>query len=396
MERASCQTIVTRKECYSAHGPHHPSQKSMTYDEAVEFLRAKFELIAENAYTEEREAAVRDFARLMESSFTDPRNQMESLLSLDRSLEAMLLKAYVLGVDIPDLRAQLTKRFGTSRLSVTGRTVARRVLKRGEIKDTEEYHGVREFLACVDNIKVVGDENYAILDSIADAFQPPDDDSSLRALRLKRGGGVQPSIRKSFPPFDLVIEANEKLPPAGTTLANLEAFLLAKAALLAACFADDDAKKMLKITVTSGIAFALGSGTAEANRDQGMERVEHDLEACTALKISGVEYRAIELDLDRRFGFWRIGSSAPVRIARLLTSGDIPRGLDCLVIGNFFRAYKNQTLFPVGRASDCSRGFRPARRPNPFGLRVRRCLPTNHSSKSAGCFESGGRKILFA
>jgi hypothetical protein len=260
----------------------------MTYDEAVEFLRAKFELIAENAYTEEREAAVRDFARLMESSFTDPRNQMESLLSLDRSLEAMLLKAYVLGVDIPDLRAQLTKRFGTSRLSVTGRTVARRVLKRGEIKDTEEYHGVREFLACVDNIKVVGDENYAILDSIADAFQPPDDDSSLRALRLKRGGGVQPSIRKSFPPFDLVIEANEKLPPAGTTLANLEAFLLAKAALLAACFADDDAKKMLKITVTSGIAFALGSGTAEANRDQGMERVEHDLQACTALKISGV------------------------------------------------------------------------------------------------------------
>ncbi|MGH8017615.1 MAG: hypothetical protein ACREIA_04890, partial [Opitutaceae bacterium] len=57
----------------------------------------------------------------------------------------------------------------------------RRVLERGRIKDLEEYYQIKEFVSCVDNIEVAGEDDYAILDSLLESYDGPDETETAAA-----------------------------------------------------------------------------------------------------------------------------------------------------------------------------------------------------------------------
>src|SRR5688500_2098902 len=145
----------------------------MTLDEAIEFIVAKTELLAAHASDPQQREFMQKWLRSYDQMWSHPRLSMQQLRSLDGELLERFLKGSTWPGTEATIRLKLFARFKTSRLRKSDKAVAKRVLKRGHIVDLEEYYQVKEFVSCVDNLEVIGEENYGILDSLLENYDGP-------------------------------------------------------------------------------------------------------------------------------------------------------------------------------------------------------------------------------
>src|SRR5262249_29695034 len=150
--------------------PSSTDSEAVTLDDAIEFILAKTELLAEHALAPEHRMVLQKYLQTYDEMWQHPRLSLQQLRDLDgEMLERVLNHSTSPGAE-KEIRQKLFARFKTSRLRKSDQAAAKRVLKRGHIADLEEYHQVKEFVSCVDNIEVVGEENYGILDSLLESY----------------------------------------------------------------------------------------------------------------------------------------------------------------------------------------------------------------------------------
>lgn len=316
----------------------------MTLDEAIEFIAAKLQLVANYADSPESKASALKALAGLDRLCAHPRLSLQQLRSLDgEMIERWMLHSLITNGET-EIRQKLVARFKTSRLRAADKAVARRVLKRGEIADLEEYYQVKEFVSCVDNIEVVGEENYGILDSLLETFDAPDDDD---LTTTDSAGAVPPtsSRRRAPPPFDFTLEPDEKLCSPETTFEVREAFLRQKLRLVAECITLPEDRAGLATFFPHSLTLALGPQKSDDHRIAAFEHVEHETESFTAGDVNGAQHRAIEAELERQFGFRRLGPSAQSRLAQLLATEDAGGWSNRLIIERFIYNYPHQTLF---------------------------------------------------
>ncbi len=316
----------------------------MTLDEAIEFIAAKLQLVADYADSPESKAHALKALAGLERLCAHPRLSLQQL----RSLDGEMIERWMFNSLTPngetEIRQKLVARFKTSRLRATDKAVARRVLKRGEIADLEEYYQVKEFVSCVDNIEVVGEENYGILDSLLETFDAPDEDD-LAATDPAATVPPTSSRRRAPPPFDFTLESDEKLCSPDTPFEDRGAFLRLKFSLVAGHLTFPEDSPTLETQLLRGLTRALGPQPTDEHRTGSLEHVEHEAEFFTAGDVNGAQHRAIEAELERKFGFRRLGPSAQNRLARMLATDDAGGWSNRLIIERFIYNYPHQTLF---------------------------------------------------
>lgn len=316
----------------------------MTLDEAIEFIAAKLQLVADYADSPESKAHALKALAGLERLCAHPRLSLQQL----RSLDGEMIERWMFNSLTPngetEIRQKLVARFKTSRLRATDKAVARRVLKRGEIADLEVYYQVKEFVSCVDNIEVVGEENYGILDSLLETFDAPDEDD-LAATDPSATVPPTSSRRRAPPPFDLILEPDEKRCAPEMPFEVREAFLRMKLRLVAESLARPEDRFDLETFIPHSLTLALGPQPSKDHRTAAFEHVEHEAEAFTTGSVSGAQQRAIEAKLELQFGFRRLGPSAQSRLARMLATEDAGGWSNHLIIERFIYNYPHQTLF---------------------------------------------------
>jgi hypothetical protein len=322
---------------------------------AVEFLRFKLKLIAENTPSVEAERNAEQTIELFEEFVAYQDLTLAQLRDLDRALAEMPLKHAILGADQADLRRELVERFGVSRLGVSDKATVRKVLKRGRIDDLEEYHQVKEFVSCVDNVEVVGEEAYEALDGLLESYDGPgeaadDGDGGDEAERER--GKREPSPRRAttvhratapYPDCDYTLVEDERLFPPDASIETLTAFLETKFDLVAAHVGVPKFRARLLAT-KQGVLTSLTS-PAQHDKRAACVHAEHEAEFFSWRVVGSKAHRAVEDELERHFGFRRIGPSAQARFARMLARNEREDGTDSMIVERFLHSFPRQTLF---------------------------------------------------
>lgn len=269
----------------------------------IALLRRKVELVAENTYSEEMELFIgKAFGKMVDLAARFPRMPDSALRDIDRELENLMTDS-VLREDHAEVRDPLIKEFGISRLTVSPKTIVKRVLKRGSIQSEEEYYQIQEVVTCVDNIDRLGEEIYWKLERIAGAFRPKDDSPPRVRISTKAEERASDEIPRwpVVPP-----EGDDYICPPDTPLETLERFMRAKLSLLLRYFADPDDAANFASGIESGIKLVYGPSTASADRDFMMRYRDHELESFSGMEVTTEQLRVIELELQAQFGFRRL------------------------------------------------------------------------------------------
>jgi hypothetical protein len=332
---------------------------------AIEFIAAKLQLVADYADNPDSKAQALKALAGLDRLCAHPRLSIQQL----RSLDGEMIERWMIHSLTPNgetaIRQKLVARFKTSRLRATDKAVARRVLKRGKIADLEEYYQVKEFVSCVDNIEVVGEENYGILDSLLETFDAPDEDLAEAEPAAPKADA--PRRRRPPPPFDFILGPDEKLCAPETTFEVRAAFLRLKFALVAERLTFPEDQSVLENQLVSGLKRALGPQNSEGHRTAAFEHVEHEAEFFTAGSVNGAQHRTIEAELERQFGFRRLGASAQSRLARMLATEEAGGWSNRLIIERFIYNYPHQTLFS---RDDIKRAAAILKKPSPVAQPV--------------------------
>jgi hypothetical protein len=355
----------------------------MTLDDAIEFIVAKTELLAENAIGPEAREQISKIAKGFDRLWSDPRLSVQQLKSLDAEMLELWMDYSIAPAAEAEIRRKLAARFKTSRLRASEKTVVRRVLKRGSIADLEEYYQVKEFVSCVDNSEVIGEENYGILDSLLDAYDGPGEETpDPEPLPANK-----PTRRRPPPPFDFILEPDEKLCPPDTPLQIREEFVRAKFARVMEHTSFPEDRETLQYMLKWGMDFAFGPQTPEARRAERFEFCEHEAECFSGYGVSGAQHRAIAAELEKQFGFRRLGPSPQARLARMLASNDTLNQENRLIIERFISSYPHQTLFTrqeVARARVLLKQPSPSNPPTPIKMVPRPKTPPDMSLLCVG------------
>ncbi|MEO6567490.1 MAG: hypothetical protein ABIO94_01905, partial [Opitutaceae bacterium] len=317
----------------------------MNLDQAIEFVVAKFELLIEHTAEPQAREQIRRMTSGLDALWSSPRLSMRQLRQMDGEMLEMFVQMGLSPQAETLVREQLVARFKTSRLRAPDAKVARRVLSRGEIANIEEYRQVKEYVSCVDHSEDIGEENYGILASLVDSYDGPDEEDEDEDAEPTPIAEGKPSRRRPPPPFDLTLELDEKLCPRETPLERRVEFVRAKFARVIEEARSPQVRENLQLMLKGGLEFALGPQTPPKNRAAALEQREHEAEFFAGYEVNGSQHRAIELELEKEFGFRRLGRSAQARLAHMLATGDALDGPNRMFIERFIFNYPHQTLF---------------------------------------------------
>ncbi len=317
----------------------------MNLESAVEFIRAKMALMSENSYQEEMEKTIDTIRRQFERRFDLAGYNLTELRRWDVEMLEGLFKGAVLDTDWGDIHKQLINKFGVSRLGPTGRKVTQQVLKRGRILDLDEYYHVKEFVSNVDNIDKIGEANYSALDQILSAFAPPtsagEEEPPVTEIRAFSPAGR----KRETGPDPIRLEPDEKLCPAHFTLEQRKEFLLARYEETLKHLDHDLDRQQLGYVVTSGLPFIDSPYVRDDAREAQCAFVEHELEYTTTLFLSYAQFTSIEDELERRFGFRRLGPSAQRLAAQLIAEERAPTHHERIIVERFLKQHPRQQIF---------------------------------------------------
>lgn len=317
----------------------------MTLDDAIEFIVAKTELLAEHTPDPQQREFLQKWLKNYDQMWSHPRLSMQQLRSLDgEMLEGFLEHSTSPGAET-EVRRKLFARFKTSRLRKSDASAAKRALKCGRIADLEEWYQVKEFVSCVDNIDVIGEENYGILDSLLENYDGPSEEIPEPEPLATEAGTSKPSRRRPPPPFDFTLVDDEKLCPPETPLDTRVAFVRARIALVVQRITDREQRESLRSSLLMTLDGQLGQAQTQLARAAAAEWSEHEADCFAGYQVNGAAHREFEADLEKEFGFRRLGPSAQERLRRMLRTNDALGRENRLVIERFIYAYPHQTLF---------------------------------------------------
>lgn len=316
----------------------------MSLDDALELLAAKLEVMAELADREEVLAPVRVFQQVLDGCCHNPRLSMAQLRCFDREGPELVMKWNMTPASRATIRARLVARFGVSRISSPDRAVIQRVLKRGEVADIEEYYQLQDVVAMGPESAGISEEKFSRIDSMVEAFDGPEE-SLVEPEPIPEPAGGKKSRRIPPPPFDLTLEPDEKLCPPETPIERRVEFIRAKYSKILACPMGPRWRESLESQLKSGMEFFHGPMTKPEKRAERLEWCEHEAEYFGGYEVNGAQHRAIERELEKEFGFRRLGPTAQVRLARLLAAGEPGTYGNRIFIERFIAAYPHQNLF---------------------------------------------------
>lgn len=93
------------------------------------------------------------------------------LKALDKELD-VTMRSFLPKEKLARIAGELKVRYGFSSLSKTGDAVAKRVLKRGGLKDDDEAQAVRDFLLCEEHaIEAIGVKNGSRLEAVLARYE---------------------------------------------------------------------------------------------------------------------------------------------------------------------------------------------------------------------------------
>lgn len=360
----------------------------MTLDEAIEFIVAKTELLAASASSAQHREFLQKLLKSYDEMWRHPRLSLEQLRSMDGQMLERLLNLETDAAAQEEIRKKLFARFKTSRLRKSDRAVAKRVLKRGRIADLEEFYQVREFVACVDNIAMVGEENYGLLDSMLESYDGPGEEMSEPTPLAANGSPAKPSRRRPPPVFDLLLLDDEKLCAPDTVVETRVAFVRAKIDRVVQRVRDPEQRATLRWSL-----FATLDGQLEQAQDVVARRIaatewsEHEADYFAGYQVTGAAHRQIEAELEKEFGFRRLGPTAQARLRRTLETKDALDRSNRLIIERFIYAYPHQTLFTrseFAQAKILLKQPSPSHPPQPATMRPRPRTPPDISQLSLG------------
>jgi hypothetical protein len=332
----------------------------MKLDDAIEFLVAKCELIAELADAESVREHARQMRLALDAACRDPRLSMAALRSIDREGLERALDGPGAATVAQAIRSRLVKRFGVSRLGPTDRAVMRRVLTRGEVANSEEYYQLKDLVEMGPEEAGLTAEKFEELEIIVESFVDPGE-APAEAEPIPAETAGRKSRRVPPPAFDLTLEADEVLCPPETSTEKRVEFLRAKYAKVMACPMRPECRALLANHLEGGLQFARQESAVWERPGERLEHCEHEAEYFAGYEVSGPQHRAIERELEVEFGFRRLGPSAQARLARMLATGDAGTKWNRDFIERFIRQYPHQTR--VAQAADARHGQRQADNP---------------------------------
>src|SRR5436190_22831664 len=115
---------------------------------------------------------------------------------------------------------------------------------------------------------------------------------------------------------------DERLCPPDTPLETRTAFVRTKIALVVQHVADTEQREMLRSSMVMTLDSQLGQAqTAEAGAAAAAWSA-HEADYFAGHRVNGAAHREIESELEKQFGFRRLGPSAQERLRRMLQTND--------------------------------------------------------------------------
>ena len=147
-----------------------------------------------------------------------------------------------------------------------------------------------------------------------------------------------------------------------------------------------ETRESLRITEKYALERVDKPNTSPDQQNAQSEWSEHEAEYFGGYEPSGAIQRAIEIELEKEFGFRRLGPSAQERLRRMLRTNDGLDRANRLFIERFIYAYPHQTLFSreeIKRAKVLLKQPSPSQPPRPSRQRAVGVLGPLVRSRSA-------------
>ncbi len=348
----------------------------MSIDEAIEFIEVKAALLVEHMMIPQERALIQQYIQRFERMWSEPKLSFRMLQMIDVDLLEKNLNEGTSAASEAEIRRSLYARFKRTCLRKPTAGRAKRVLKRGHFFDVEEYFQVRECLDDPGCVNEIAEEDASKLRALLARHSEP---ATPPAVASSASPSLPPKRRKPPPPFDYILEKDENLCPVETPLAIREAFLREKFRLVRERTSfPEDRDSLLQTEYWALHSQRATQAKTEDERARQLEWSEHEADCFPGYGVSGSQHREIELELEKQFGFRRLGPSAQARIARTLATNDALDQLNRLAIRRFIDRWPHQKLFSksdIKRLKALLKEPSPSNRPKPLRLPVPPATP---------------------